>query len=211
MRLESFVELSPAARARSLAQTLAERPPAEPLWVFAYGSLLWRPCFRPVARRPGVVRGYRRGFCVWTVQARGTPEHPGLGLGLEPGAGRCAGALLGLGPAGREAALAALWERELLTGVYRPRWLAVESGGQWLTALAFVVDRAHPQYAGPLDLGEQARRIAGAAGRLGTCYEYLAGTVSALEGEGIADPELHELLGRVERERNGSNHTRRAR
>jgi cation transport protein ChaC len=195
--------LSPAARARSLERTLAARPPGEPLWVFAYGSLLWRPAFEPLGRLRAVAPGHRRGFCVWTVEARGTPERPGLGLGLVPaasGAG-CAGAALGLGRAGRERALAALWEREMLTGVYQPRWVRLLAEGEPLAALAFVVDPAHPQYAGDLGLAASARLVAAASGRLGACRDYLLATVRALAELGIDDPDLAALAAEVGAER----------
>ena len=196
--LGPFEPLPAAARAASLRDALVGRPGTERLWVFAYGSLLWRPGFDPAERRRATLAGYRRSFCVWTVEARGTPERPGLGLGLVPAAGeRCEGVALALAPSGRDEALAALWEREMLTGVYRPAWLPLATEGGGIVALAFVVDRFHPQHAGELDAADAARCIARARGRLGPCRDYLLATVRALAAEGIEDAGLSALVGLV--------------
>ena len=196
--LGPFAELSDAARDRGRRETLAGLSTGDPLWVFGYGSLLWRPPFEPQARLPASVSGYRRRFRIWTVKARGTPACPGLGLGLEPGDGGCDGVALRLSSRGRDAALEALWEREMLTGIYAPRWLEIATAEGSLIALAFVVDPAHPQYAGPLPIEQQAERIATAAGELGPCREYLASTVATLASLGIREPYLERLTSLVQ-------------
>lgn len=196
--LGPFAELSGAERARSREAALSRLAPGGPLWVFGYGSLLWRPPFEPSARRAATVSGHRRRFVIWTVKARGTPACPGLGLGLEAGEGTCSGAVLEVPVRGREAALEALWEREMLTGIYAPRWLPVDTGAGPLDALAFVVEPRHPQYAGGLSLDEQAARIRAASGELGSCREYLSSTVAALAGLGIREPYLERLSALVE-------------
>ena len=194
-----FRELSDAERARRLEAVLAERDPAAPLWVFGYGSLIWKPDFaydrRALARLPG----YRRRFHIWTAVARGTPEKPGLGLCLEAGAGDCTGVVFRLDPACREESLKSIWAREMVTGIYRAAWLEVTSEAGPLEALTFVVDRDHPQYAGPLPPEEAAAIVAEAHGKFGSCHDYLANTVDWLKRNDCAEPELEGLLERVRR------------
>ena len=194
--------LADAARRRSLRETLAHAPNPAGIRVFAYGSLIWNPCFEATARRMAILHGYRRAFCIWTVHARGTPSRPGLGLALEPSAGAsCAGVLFDLSPDLGLDGLLPLWEREMWTAVYRPQWVRVTVDDVRADALAFVVDPSQPQYAGDLPIAEQARYIAAAAGKFGSCRDYLAETVEALRAEGAPDPDLEALFFEVEQGR----------
>lgn len=194
--------LADEARRRSLRETLAQAPNPAGIRVFAYGSLMWNPCFEATARRVALLHGYRRAFCIWTVHARGTPSRPGLGLALEPSAGAsCAGVLFDLSPGLGADGLLPLWEREMWTAVYRPRWIRVTVDNVRADALSFVVDPDQPQYAGNLPISEQARYIAAAAGKFGSCRDYLAETVEALRAEGVPDPDLETLFFEVEQGR----------
>lgn len=205
VRVAPFPPLSPAERARSLRETLAAAPRPEEIWVFAYASLIWRPCFEASARRTAYLPECRRAFCIWTVEARGRPERPGLGLGLEAGGPGCHGVALRVPRAGARESLRRLWEREMLTGVYAPRWMSAHAARGRLAVLAFVADPGHPQYAGGLDDEARAACIARARGTLGPCLEYLERSVEALEAAGIADPELALMLARVRRQRAGAS------
>ena len=197
-RIGPFAPLGPGERAQSLRDTLDAAPDRNDIWVFAYASLIWRPCFEAKASRRLYLPGYRRVFCVWTVQARGRPERPGLGLGLEAGAPGCGGMALRIPSAHLMESLQALWAREMLTGVYVPRWLRGQrEDGNAQTVLSFVADCRHPQYAGGLSDDERAACIASARGELGSCLEYLEHSVSALRGAGITDPYLDAMMDRV--------------
>ena len=199
-RIGPFAPLSPEARERSLRETLRAAPDRGDVRVFAYASLIWRPCFEAAAKRRLYLPGYRRAFCIWTVQARGRPERPGLGLGLVAGGDGCEGVALKVPPGRRMESLRALWSREMLTGVYRPRWLSGrDEAGAAHEVLAFVADPAHPQYARGLTEDERAACIASARGELGTCLEYLENSVSALRAAGIEDPDLDAMTERVRR------------
>ena len=193
-----FEHLNTQVRRQSLDETLARAPKTSDLWLFAYGSLIWRPCFAVQSRRKGVLHEYQRRFCVYTVEARGTPDLPGLGLGLEPGPGLCSGVLLSIPHRDRDQALSRLWAREMLTAIYRPCWLTVETESEPLTALAFIVDSRHCQYAGHLTGEAQVSLIRSARGELGSCREYLVSTVDALADAGIEDTHLTGLLARVD-------------
>lgn len=193
----SFRRLTDAMREESLRATLAAAPQGDEVWVFAYGSLMWNPGFPYVERRPGTLYGYRRRLSVWSSRARGTPEKPGLGLGLEPGGGHCRGIVYRVDPKAIDEALKAIWEREMTTAIYQPHWIPVETDEGNVTAIAFVVDREHPQYAGTLPQHEMVAIIAEARGKYGPCREYLANTVRELAALGIDEPEFNALLSLV--------------
>jgi cation transport protein ChaC len=188
--------LSDDALAASLAATLSRRPPHADWWVFAYGSLLWNPLFPFVEARPATLRGKHRHFCLWSLASRGTTRQPGLVLGLDQG-GSCHGVVYRLPAECARAELALLWRREMVVGAYHPRWLRVRAGAHALTALAFVVDRKHPQYAGALSLARQAQVLASAVGAFGSSADYLERARVSLITHGIVDPYLESLARRV--------------
>lgn len=168
---------------------------ARDLWVFGYGSLMWRPDFPFAERGLATLDGWRRSFCLWSVKYRGTPEAPGLVLGLdaEPGAA-CAGVAFRVAAADAAAVHAALRARELVTYAYAEAFLPLRLWtGATVEALAYVVDRSHPQYAGDLPLAEQAAVIARAAGPMGSNRAYLDSTLAHLAELGIDDPALAAL------------------
>ena len=193
-----FRELSDDERSASLNAMVAGLAETDSVWVFAYGSLMWRPGFTYAERSKATLAGYRRRFSVWTVLARGTPAAPGLALALEEGDGVCHGVAYRLGPGERKAGLETLWLREMLTSVYRPRWVEVSVGRLATPAIVFVVNKTDEQYAGDLPKAEQASLIAAAHGRLGSCRDYLADTVAELSPHGIEEPELAMLLREVD-------------
>jgi cation transport protein ChaC len=182
----------------SLAETLEARPKGAGWWVFAYGSLLWNPLFPVAEMRPASLRGLHRRFCLWSVASRGTPELPGLVLGLERG-GTCRGVALRLPAPLALDELHLLWRREMVVGAYRPRWVRLDADGRELVALTFVVRRDHPQYAGRLASAKEAAVIAAARGAFGASADYLERTRIALVSHGIVDPYLEALAGRLAR------------
>jgi cation transport protein ChaC len=194
-RLEAE-RLSAEALERSLDDALAGRDPREPLWVFAYGSLMWNPGLAFVAKRVGTVYGYHRSFCQWSRINRGTPERPGLVLTLERG-GSCRGLAFRLTGSTSRAELRALWRREMSLGSYLPRWLDCHAGGERIPVLAFIVNRACSGYAGRLPLETMVHSIATARGKYGSSAEYLFQTQATLESHGILDARVKRLADRV--------------
>ncbi|PWC86574.1 gamma-glutamyl cyclotransferase [Azospirillum sp. TSH100] len=177
--------------------------PGADLWVFGYGSLMWNPGFTFVERHAATLPGYHRSFCVSSLRYRGTPERPGLVLGLDRG-GSCRGIVFRVAAADVPAALDYLWEREMDSRVYLPRMLRVRlrdgrsaAGLESVNACCFVVDRGHPQYCRGLDESALIRRLAGCRGQRGPNIEYLANTVEHLEELGIRDGSLARLLALV--------------
>jgi cation transport protein ChaC len=172
---------------------------AEDLWVFGYGSLIWRPEFEYVERAPARVVGLHRSLCVYSFVHRGTPERPGLVLGLDFG-GACRGVAYRIAAAKRAATLAYLRAREQATAVYRETvrlaWLSGHPE-RHVDALCFVVDRGHPQYAGRLSLEQQLHLVRQGHGRSGNNRDYVIETVRALEALKIRDPALHLLAERL--------------
>lgn len=164
------------------------------LWVFAYGSLMWRPGFAATEARRARLSGYRRALCVLSHVHRGTRERPGLVLGLDRG-GACVGRAFRVAAADAEATLAYLRERELVTHVYLERRLAVRlDDGRHVSAVAYVVDRGHEQYAGPLHAEDAAALVRSAAtGVSGVNADYVRATVEHLRELGIRDHWLEHV------------------
>jgi cation transport protein ChaC len=167
----------------------------EDLWVFGYGSLMWRPGFEFIEQVPARLIGEHRALCVYSFDHRGTPEKPGLVLGLDRG-GACRGVAFRVGAKRRDETIEYLRSREQTTHVYREVmrsvWLENESSDR-VSALAYVVDRGHVQYAGRLSLAEQLRLVRQGHGRSGNNRDYVLSTVKSIEAQGFRDPQLHQL------------------
>jgi glutathione-specific gamma-glutamylcyclotransferase len=179
----------------------------EELWVFGYGSLMWRPGFEHLERVPARLTGLHRGLCVYSFIHRGTPERPGLVLGLDLG-GACRGIAYRVAAARRDATLKYLREREQGTMVYRETMRQITLAtrpARAVTALVYVVDRSHPQYAGRLDLERQLHLVRQGHGRSGANLDYVLATVAEIEAQGCRDAGLHRL---AELLRSGHGHER---
>ena len=165
------------------------------LWVFGYGSLMWRPGFEFIEQVPARLIGEHRALCVYSFDHRGTPEKPGLVLGLDRG-GACRGIAFRVAAKHRTDTVDYLRAREQITNVYREVmrsvWLENEAR-QRVSALAYVVDRGHVQYAGRLSLAEQLRHVQQGHGRSGNNRDYVLSTVKSIEAQGFRDPQLHQL------------------
>jgi len=165
------------------------------LWVFGYGSLMWRPGFEFIEQVPARLIGEHRALCVYSFVHRGTPEKPGLVLGLDRG-GACRGVAFRVAEKHRAATVNYLRKREQVTSVYREVMRSVwleNAAQQRVSALAYVVDRGHVQYAGRLSLAEQLRHVQQGHGHSGANRDYVLATVGAIEAEGLRDGPLHQL------------------
>lgn len=161
-----------------------------PLWIFAYGSLMWRPGFAFAERERATLDGHHRALCVWSHHWRGTEAVPGLVFGLDRG-GSCTGVAYRIAPAEAEAALAYVRERELVTDVYLEAVLpAVLADGRTVDAVAYLADPDHAQYAGRLGRDAILSAVAAATGVAGPNLAYVLNTATHLADLGVVDPEL---------------------
>jgi len=166
-------------------------------WVFGYGSLMWRPGFDFAERSPAILHGRRRAFCIYSVHHRGVPGRPGLVLGLARG-GSVRGAAYRVSAPAWPDVQAYLREREQPTETYVESRVRVRlADGRRIAAVTFLSDTRHPQWAGDLGFEAQARLIAGARGLSGANIDYLQDLVEHLRHEGVRDPAMDRLLGRV--------------
>src|SRR4051794_25859098 len=158
----------------AVREMLASHPRGEALWLFAYGSLIWKPEVEHVEERTGTVRGWHRSFCMRMTRWRGTREQPGLMMALDRG-GQCKGEAYRLAGDGAEAELGKLFRREMKAKPANnpPRWLTVETDQGPVRAIAFVMNRKGGAYAGRLPPEQVADVVANACGHLGSCAEYL--------------------------------------
>ena len=197
---------------RDLIERRRLSPPAgEDFWVFAYGSLMWNPGFAFLESHPALVRGYHRSFCVESTHYRGTKERPGLVLGLDRG-GACRGRAYKVAAVHGKDVIDYLHEREMLSGIYEPRWLKAallpvasspmevpptrdspRPPPRVVKAAAYVVDRQHGQYR-RLRPERIAEQILQGVGKNGTNVAYLENTVRHLGELGVADCPLHDVL-----------------
>lgn len=166
--------------------------PSGDMWVFAYGSLMWNPGFAFAERCEARLLGAHRALCVYSFHHRGTPERPGLVLGLDLG-GSCRGIAYRVAADEWPATHAYLTRREQISGVYREtirRIRLLDGSGRDAPAVAYLVNRAHPQYARGLTLEDQLHLVRRSHGTSGPNTDYVVATVDALESLGIRDPGL---------------------
>jgi glutathione-specific gamma-glutamylcyclotransferase len=184
---------------KSVKQNTAVDGGNEDLWVFAYGSLMWRPGFDFLDRIPARLIGLHRALCVFSFVHRGTPERPGLVLGLDRG-GMCRGIAYRIAGASRAETIAYLRGREQVTAVYveTVRQIELEDRARRrVRALCYIVDRSHVQYAGQLTLAESLHRVRQGHGQSGPNRDYVLETVRALEALGYRESDLHLLAQRL--------------
>jgi cation transport protein ChaC len=163
------------------------------LWVFAYGSLIWRPEFDHAERRAARVHGWHRALHMWSTLNRGSDDCPGLVLALLRG-GSCPGVVFRIPRAQAEQALMDLWRREMPGGVYDPRWLHCTTQQGSVRALAFTLSKRSPSYCGELTAEQYRHIFSQACGRYGTTLDYAQRTYESLLAEGIDDRALARLL-----------------
>jgi cation transport protein ChaC len=198
--------VSDAERNAILDSALEHENIEDGVWLFGYGSLIWNPAIKFSEKNVGIIYGYHRSFCLWSTIGRGTPEKPGLMLGLRRG-GCCKGVFYRIDAVDVRTELDIVFQRELITSAYRPVWLTARFGNRTGDrAIAFVMNQDHERYSGSLKIETIAKIIAEAKGSLGSCSEYLYETVEKLNDLGIPDQNLISLVKEVRaREQNLPN------
>jgi cation transport protein ChaC len=191
-------------------------------WVFGYGSLMWNPGFRFAERKRAVIHGYHRSLCMLSHMYRGTPERPGLVLGLDNG-GACHGIAYRVEAEDWDETTAYLRAREQVTNMYHELVKPVRLQERFppklpfgdkealerksaepsdparrddrkVPALFYAVNRTHRQYAGRLSLEDQLRYVRQGHGQSGSCSDYVLNTVQHLHEAGIRDHPLEKLV-----------------
>jgi len=180
---------------------------SEPLWIFGYGSLMWRPGFEFEERCEAVMHGVHRRLCIYSHVHRGTPDKPGMVLGLDRG-GRCRGIGYRVSSDRREDTIAYLREREQVTLVYKEKWRPMlvqrHEGPERVHALVYVVDQTHSQYAGKRSAEELLPFVLQGQGKGGPCIEYIASTLDHIREQGMSDHHLEKVLALAQAARSGS-------
>jgi cation transport protein ChaC len=185
----------PAAMLEALRKDCAGR---HDIWIFGYASLIWRPEFDAVEHRAALVRGWHRALRMRSRINRGTPQQPGLVFALLPG-GACRGVVYRLRRDSTDAELERLWAREMVTGVYDPRWLPCHTAHGTVSALAFTLSRRSDSYMGRLADEQMLHILRHARGRYGSTLAYLADTAHALRAQGVRDREIERLMALAQR------------
>ena len=192
---EGYHAATPQEHQRIIADLFAQQGDLGEVWVFAYGSLIWKPACDFVEMRTGLVRGWHRAFCLgWNNRFRGSDKNPGLMLALDRG-GACKGVLYRLPPDRVEECMTKLLEREMawLPSAFPPRWVNARTADRTIRALTFCIDRNSGRYVSGLSVDRIAEVLATAVGSRGSMAEYLFATVQHLENMGIHDPHLWQL------------------
>jgi cation transport protein ChaC len=185
--------LTDQQRAASLQAMFNNGSIEEDVWLFGYGSLIWNPAIYFEEKRPMLIYGFHRKFCLKTYLGRGSKEAPGLVLGLDSG-GSCKGVGFKIPAKTAYKELEVVWSREMVSGSYKPKWLSGKVGETPIKALGFVVDRRQDRYVNNLTEIEMAHLISKANGFLGSCSDYLLNTSEHLKKFGIPDKKLDSLV-----------------
>lgn len=180
---------------RDVAWSLHLQMETGPLWVFAYGSLIWKPGFEAEENQRATAFGWHRSFCLEMTRWRGSREQPGLMMALERG-GRCDGVAYRLPDGDALTQIERLLRREIddHESISTVRWMPVATAHGPLKALGFwavVKDVEGVSLGQPLE--KVAHILARACGHVGSCAEYLYNTVLHLEEFGIRDRNLWRL------------------
>jgi cation transport protein ChaC len=182
-----------------LTRALDEWGGSDDLWIFGYGSLIWRPDFEFVEQRPARVHGWHRALKMWSRINRGTPERPGLVFGLISG-GCCRGMVFRVPRECGAETLTRLWGREMVTAVYDPRWLVAQTPDGPVRSLAFTLSRKSPSHTGELSHEEYRAIFAEARGIYGTTLDYAHRTLEELRRHNIRDRNLEKLLKLIQKQ-----------
>ncbi|MCL7998700.1 gamma-glutamylcyclotransferase [Brucella sp. 21LCYQ03] len=162
-------------------------------WVFGYGSLMWRPGFAHVETMRAHLHGYRRSLCIYSHVHRGTPDHPGLVLGLDTG-GSCLGIAFRVPADMTDEVMVYLREREMSNNVYHEKWLGLRlADGRDVKAVTYIADRRHSQYAGSLKAEDAAAIVASARGDSGANIDYVSNTLEHLRNMRVRDHALEHV------------------
>ena len=187
--------LSQLQKKESINQILKQRPRDRPVFVFGYGSLLWKTIVLFKGYEKAKLNGWSRKVCSWTMHARGTVKKPGLIFSLDKDkVGYCEGLVFELDETCLEQDLETLWEQEMHSNLYKPQWLPVSTQRGPCLAITFTINQNHSLYAGDIPNDEAADIISAATGVFGACADYFTKTTEVLRNLGLNDNRLEEIV-----------------
>src|SRR5262245_25511089 len=171
------------------------------LWLFAYGSLIFRPGIAFAEERPGFVEGYARRLWQASSDHRGVPGAEGRVVTLVEAMGaRCRGVLYRVPEPEREQTLAELDRRE--QGGYERIWLKARfddgAGGDEVRALSYVALPSNPGYLGEASLAAIVAQVRHARGPSGSNLEYVVSLARALRSLGVDEDHVLEVAAALE-------------
>lgn len=201
--LKSFKDLpgfecwSPEQIEASMLETLARRPSEEPVWLFAYGSLIWNPQFHFVESTPALLADWRRSFCMRLIAGRGCIKQPGRMLSLAPG-DHTRGLALRLDEATLMEELRMVWIREMVGGSYLPQWTRLTlDDGRSVSSIVFTANPQSSLHEPDDGIDTVAPLIASANGVLGSNRDYVMQLDKALRTHGFQDDYIHTLAAKL--------------
>lgn len=173
------------------------------LWIFAYGSLIWRPGFGFSIRQPATIFDYERRLDQGSPDHRGTPEKLGRVATLlhRPGA-QCGGLLYGIDKKHAEPILQMLDHRE--QGGYERVWVSAQLHGEEprvIGAITWIASPENPYHLGRAPIDEMIRQIESATGPSGSNIEYVLKLSEALDEHGIEDEHIQSIAARLKQRR----------
>ncbi|PLC48497.1 gamma-glutamylcyclotransferase [Pollutimonas subterranea] len=199
----SFRLLTEAERHASMLDALSGWNGDEDVWIYGYGSLIWRPEFQFIEQRAALLHGYHRALCLWSRVNRGTPDKPGLVFGLDVG-GSCRGMAYRIPAGDVPSTMEALWRREMPSGAYIPRWLRCRTDHGIVSALTFTMNRYTDAYVRDLPAERLIDIVQSAHGSYGPCIEYVLETARALKQSNIQDKRLQLLVRELHKSTTGT-------
>jgi cation transport protein ChaC len=194
---DAFKRWTEVERQASLEETLNGWQETQDVWIFGYGSLIWRPEFDFTESRLARLDQHHRALCLWSRINRGTPEVPGLVFGLEQGGEGCGGMVFRIPAQKVRETFASVWIREMSTGAYYPRWRDCQTDQGIVSALTFVINPEAISYVSEPSEDELVSIVLRAQGIYGSCFDYVMQTAVALRQAGICDERLARLADRL--------------
>ncbi len=195
-----FKRWTEVERQASLEETLRGWQEDQDVWIFGYGSLIWRPEFEFAESRLARLENHHRALCLWSRINRGTPEIPGLVFGLEQGGEGCGGMVFRIPAHKVRETFGTVWVREMSTGAYYPHWRDCLTDQGTISALTFIINSDAISYVKEPDEDELVRIVLKAKGIYGSCFDYVMQTAVALRQAGICDERLARLADRLEQQ-----------
>lgn len=163
------------------------------MWLFAYGSLMWRPDFAYAERIPARIHGWTRRFWQGSHDHRGRPEAPGRVVTLVPDPeSHCDGIAYRLSPDVAGSALDELDYREK-NGYGRVTVRLDLRDGRCVQGTVYIAHDSNRAFLGAATVTEIARQIVGSSGPSGSNMDYVLRLAETLRDIDVDDPHVSSV------------------